>query len=225
MCIIFFCSKSLEFFTVIFQLTFVISMIGNPPLVLMDEPSTGMDPQSKRNLWDMIQQSFGDDRGAILTTHSMEEADALCSRIGIIVQGELRCIGSSQHLKDKFGSGYALEIKLALEADGTVDDHASVVARVKGEIGVIFPGAVCTEEFYNRFVFAVPKDQIPSLGWVFGELDRGEFVGFILYSSVQSFFLMTIVLMYLPLFVAVKQVLNLEEYSFSQTVFHILYSI
>jgi len=65
-------------------------MIGQPKIVLLDEPSTGMDPQSKRFLWNTISNSFASDKGAILTTHSMEEADALCSRIAIMVKGELR---------------------------------------------------------------------------------------------------------------------------------------
>ena len=146
--------------------------------MLLDEPSTGMDPQSKRNLWDMIVQSFGSNRGAILTTHSMEEADALCDRIGIIVKGELQCIGSSQHLKDKFGSGYVLEVKLSLpsssgSATTALADRGATAARVKAEIGAVLPGAVCVEEFYNRFVFSVPKKELTSLGTVFAELDRG----------------------------------------------------
>ena len=79
----------------------------------MDEPSTGMDPGSKRFLWNTIISVFkGSKRGAMLTTHSMEEADALCSRIAIMIQGSMRCIGSSQHIKDKHGSGYQLEVKL-----------------------------------------------------------------------------------------------------------------
>ena len=49
-----------------------------------------MDPHSKRFVWDTILASFKGDRGAILTTHSMEEADALCTRVGIMVKGELR---------------------------------------------------------------------------------------------------------------------------------------
>lgn len=72
------------------QLSFAMSMMGEPQVVLMDEPSTGMDPQSKRFLWDTISSTFTGNRGAILTTHSMEEADALCNRVGIMVTGELR---------------------------------------------------------------------------------------------------------------------------------------
>ena len=73
--------------------------------------STGMDPMSKRFVWDTVLASFKENRGAILTTHSMEEADALCNRIGIMVKGGLRCLGTSQHLKNKYGGGYMLEIK------------------------------------------------------------------------------------------------------------------
>lgn len=57
-------------------------------------------------------QGAGAGRGAILTTHSMEEADALCSRVAIMVRGELRCLGSTQHLKNHYGAGYTLEVKL-----------------------------------------------------------------------------------------------------------------
>ena len=67
-----------------------MSLMGWPKLVLLDEPSTGLDPSSKRFLWDTIQASFsGYERAAILTTHYMEEADALCSRIGIMVNGAI----------------------------------------------------------------------------------------------------------------------------------------
>lgn len=74
------------------KLSYAMAMVGAPKVVLLDEPSTGMDPKSKRFLWDTILASFQGTRGAILTTHSMEEADALCSRVGIMVKGELRYV-------------------------------------------------------------------------------------------------------------------------------------
>ncbi|KPJ13052.1 ABC transporter A family member 6 [Papilio machaon] len=94
------------------KLSFALAMVGDPRVVLLDEPSTGMDPRSKRFLWDTILASFQGKKGAILTTHSMEEADALCSRVGIMVKGSLRCIGSTQHLKNLYGAGYTLEMKI-----------------------------------------------------------------------------------------------------------------
>ena len=68
-----------------------MSMLGDLKVVLMDEPSTGLDPVSKRFLWDMISESFiGRQRGAVLTTHYMEEADALCTHVAIMVKGRLQ---------------------------------------------------------------------------------------------------------------------------------------
>lgn len=68
-----------------------MSMIGNPQAVLLDEPSTGLDPMSKRFLWNAITAAFsGQQKGAILTTQYMEEADALCTRVAIMVKGELK---------------------------------------------------------------------------------------------------------------------------------------
>ena len=158
----------------------MISMLGSAPLVLLDEPSTGMDPQSKRFLWDMITQNFGGDRSAVLTTHSMEEADALCDRICIIVNGTMQCIGSSQHLKDKYGSGYMLEIRIKVPKSGastanfTTTSTETMQQRVKTEVSKLFPKAVCTEQLFTRMVFTVAKDQIQSLGTAFADLDKSK---------------------------------------------------
>ncbi|XP_020114345.1 ABC transporter A family member 1 isoform X2 [Ananas comosus] len=95
------------------KLSVAIAMIGNPPIVILDEPSTGMDPIAKRFMWDVISR-LSTRRGKtaiILTTHSMNEAQALCTRIGIMVGGRLRCIGSPQHLKTRFGNHLELEVK------------------------------------------------------------------------------------------------------------------
>ncbi|CAJ2671488.1 unnamed protein product [Trifolium pratense] len=95
------------------KLSVAIAMIGDPPIVILDEPSTGMDPIAKRFMWDVISR-ISTRRGktaVILTTHSMNEAQALCTRIGIMVGGQLRCIGSPQHLKTRFGNHLELELK------------------------------------------------------------------------------------------------------------------
>ncbi|KAM0948803.1 putative ABC transporter, AAA+ ATPase domain, ABC transporter A [Dioscorea sansibarensis] len=95
------------------KLSVAIAMIGDPPIVILDEPSTGMDPVAKRFMWEVISR-LSTRRGktaVILTTHSMNEAQALCTRIGIMVGGQLRCIGSPQHLKTRFGNHLELEVK------------------------------------------------------------------------------------------------------------------
>ncbi|KAF6155278.1 hypothetical protein GIB67_019804 [Kingdonia uniflora] len=95
------------------KLSVAIAMIGDPPIVILDEPSTGMDPIAKRFMWEVISRlstRLGK-TAVILTTHSMNEAQALCTRIGIMVGGGLRCIGSPQHLKSRFGNHLELELK------------------------------------------------------------------------------------------------------------------
>ena len=100
------------------KLSFLISMIGNAGIVVLDEPSTGMDPGARRFLWTVISANIKENRGAILTTHSMEEADALCARVGIVVKGQLKCIGTTQELKSNYGGGYQLEIKFKMDDGG-----------------------------------------------------------------------------------------------------------
>jgi len=91
------------------RLTLCLALVGNPPVLLLDEISTGLDPISRRKIWDVILRSKTD-RTVILTTHSMEEADTLSDRLAIMALGVLRCIGSSSHLKRKYGMGYRVDI-------------------------------------------------------------------------------------------------------------------
>uniref|UniRef100_A0A7S4NY30 ABC transporter domain-containing protein n=1 Tax=Guillardia theta TaxID=55529 RepID=A0A7S4NY30_GUITH len=91
------------------RLSVAVSLIGNPSVVYLDEPTTGMDPINRRHVWDVI-EAAKQDRCVVLTTHSMEEADILGDRIGIMAKGRLRCIGSSVRLKSRFGGGYRISV-------------------------------------------------------------------------------------------------------------------
>lgn len=68
-----------------------------------------MDPEARRHMWEVITK-VSSDRSVIITTHSMEECEAICSRISIMVSGRIQCIGSTQHLKSRFGTGYELNV-------------------------------------------------------------------------------------------------------------------
>ena len=96
------------------KLSLAVSLIGSPKVLLLDEPSSGMDAFARRQMWDVI-AAIGEKRSVILTTHSMEECEALCTRIGIMVDGRLKCLGPSSHLKDKFGDGYQIEVRFRSE--------------------------------------------------------------------------------------------------------------
>ncbi|EAS01530.2 ABC transporter family protein (macronuclear) [Tetrahymena thermophila SB210] len=95
------------------KLSVAIAMLGNPPIVFLDEPSTGMDPEARRFMWNVISRisTKRKQSSVILTTHSMEEAEALCNRLTIMVNGSFKCLGSLTQIKNKYGQGYELVIK------------------------------------------------------------------------------------------------------------------
>lgn len=91
------------------RLSVAIATIGDPKIIFFDEPTTGMDPVSRRNVWALMQE-MKRDKTIILTTHAMEEADALADRIAVVVDGQLKCIGSPINLKNTFGDGYNISL-------------------------------------------------------------------------------------------------------------------
>ncbi|CAI9301359.1 unnamed protein product [Lactuca saligna] len=111
------------------KLSVAIAMIGDPPIVFLDEPSTGMDPIAKRFMWEVISRlsTRSGKTAVILTTHSMNEAQALCTRIGIMVGGKLRCIGSPQHLKTRFGNHLELEVKPTEVKSGDLENLCQMI--------------------------------------------------------------------------------------------------
>lgn len=90
------------------------ALVGNPPIILLDEPSAGMDPESRRFMWSVVASIAQNKSSAVLlTTHSMEEAEALSTKMGIMAKGgNFVCLGSAQHIKSKFSTGYTIELKI-----------------------------------------------------------------------------------------------------------------
>uniref|UniRef100_A0A3B3Y4Z8 ABC transporter domain-containing protein n=1 Tax=Poecilia mexicana TaxID=48701 RepID=A0A3B3Y4Z8_9TELE len=95
------------------KLSTALALIGHPQILLLDEPSSGMDPRTKRHLWKIISEEVRGKCAVVLTSHSMEECEALCSRLAIMVKGQFRCLGSLQHIKNRFGSGFTVKMYLA----------------------------------------------------------------------------------------------------------------
>ena len=96
------------------KLSVAIAMICNPPIILLDEPSTGMDPEARRFMWGVIHRiSINRKKSTIImTTHSMEEAETLCKRIGIMVDGQFKCLSTSDEIKEKYGYGYEINLQI-----------------------------------------------------------------------------------------------------------------
>ncbi|XP_034780404.2 glucosylceramide transporter ABCA12 isoform X2 [Acipenser ruthenus] len=100
------------------KLSTALALIGCPQILLLDEPSSGMDPKSKRHLWNIISEELKEKCAVVLTSHSMEECEALCTRLAIMVKGRFRCLGSLQHIKNRFGSGFTVKMHLASSSLG-----------------------------------------------------------------------------------------------------------
>lgn len=120
------------------RLCVAIAFLGQPRVVYLDECTTGMDPISRRGVWDIIENAKPG-RAIVLTTHSMEEADILGDRIGIMARGRMRVVGTSISLKRMFGSGYQLTV--ALQRSG----GAAAAARVK--------------DFFKQHLDLVPEEE------------------------------------------------------------------
>ncbi|KAI6075749.1 ATP-binding cassette sub-family A member 5 [Aix galericulata] len=149
------------------KLCFALSMLGSPRVTLLDEPSTGMDPKAKQHMWRAIRAAFKNkERAAILTTHYMEEADAVCDRVAILVAGQLRCIGTVQHLKSKFGRGYFLEMKLRETPD------VQQLEYLQRQILHIFPNANRQESFASILAYKIPREDVQSLSHCFSKLEE-----------------------------------------------------
>eukprot|EP00811_Abedinium_folium_P005560 NODE_1511_length_2453_cov_9.006449.p1 GENE.NODE_1511_length_2453_cov_9.006449~~NODE_1511_length_2453_cov_9.006449.p1 ORF type:complete len:765 (+),score=240.58 NODE_1511_length_2453_cov_9.006449:173-2296(+) len=166
------------------KLSVGIALIGQPPILFLDEPSAAVDAGAKRHLWEVIKSRYRE-QTVVLTTHSMEEAEALCGRIAVQVLGQLRCLGSPMQIKNKYGSGYQLEIILgsampvisvgspgmqrAASRSFTADPgrKEELEEFVRGRVS---KGATIIEHHAQRFVFQLPPREAagsPSLGMIF----------------------------------------------------------
>ncbi|RMC00946.1 hypothetical protein DUI87_22633 [Hirundo rustica rustica] len=141
------------------KLSTAIALLGCPPVVFLDEPTTGMDPQARRFLWERILGVIRDGRSVVLTSHSMEECEALCTRMAIMVNGRFRCLGSVQHLKNRFGDGYTVVVR----AGGPGP------AAVQTLLQQHFPGIVLREQHGGLLQYHLPA-RVTSLATVFSLL-------------------------------------------------------
>lgn len=99
------------------KLSLSLAFIGNVFVIFLDEPSLCMDPGTKRNLWDIIIELRDKGKTILLKSNSIQECEALCNRITVLVNGQSMCHGSSQHLKSKLCKRFELKIKVEQDDD------------------------------------------------------------------------------------------------------------
>lgn len=133
------------------KLSTAIALLGDPFLIFLDEPTTGMDPMAKRKLWDVVNEKRNSGKSVVLTSHSIEEAEALCTRLAIMVAGEFKCLGSVQHLKNKFAKGFVLTIKM------NTDDN-ELLERIETRVKIDFPSAELKERYMKLLTFHIAEE-------------------------------------------------------------------
>jgi ATP-binding cassette subfamily A (ABC1) protein 3 len=165
------------------KLSVAIALIGGPSVVFLDEPSAGMDPVARRGLWVVI-EDIAQHSSVVLTTHHLEEIEALAHRVAIMVDGRLMCVGDKTHLKHKYGSGFEVQVRLT---------HSDRAAKFEQFVAEEMPTAELQEARGTKYTYALPSGTT-KLSAVFGLLEANkEHLGIADYNvsatSIESVFL------------------------------------
>jgi ABC-2 type transport system ATP-binding protein len=147
------------------RLAVAVALVGDPEVLFLDEPTTGLDPQSRRQLWEVIRDFRGRGRTIVLTTHYMDEAERLCDRVAIIDQGKIIALGSPAELIARLGGDHIIEFAL----DGTDNVPGPAAESLLGLDSVL--AARFENEGYALTV-AEPHRAIPALLEELERLDR-----------------------------------------------------
>jgi len=110
------------------RLAMACALVGDPELVFLDEPTTGLDPQARRNLWDLVDKLKGAGRTIILTTHYMDEAERLCDRVAVMDHGKIIALGTPKELIASIGGEQIVEFATG---EGDAVDEAALL-RIPG---------------------------------------------------------------------------------------------
>jgi ABC-2 type transport system ATP-binding protein len=118
------------------KLGLALSLVNDPELVFLDEPTTGLDPQARRAVWEVIRKLKGEGRTVILTTHYLEEAEELADRVAIMNHGKAMAMGTVSEIESKYGSGQRLTLKAGQELANYLKDNTRLKAAYEGN-GVV----------------------------------------------------------------------------------------
>lgn len=163
------------------KLALALALVGAPSVVCLDEPSSGMDAAAKRDMWRAVRAHVRESGASVvLSTHSLEEAEALCERVGIMVGGRLRCLGTAHRLKSRFGDGYSCSLRMRDEA-GVRAAQQLARAWAGGAAGERLRECAVQEVRGTHVVLrmslrapADPESAPPALSALFGALERAK---------------------------------------------------
>lgn len=124
------------------KLSVAVAVLNRPRLLLMDEPTTGLDPSAKRRIWRVMSGHSEFGKSILFSSQSMEECEVLCTRLSILVKGQLMGIGTPQHLKARYVDGFMLSVHIDRTKTNLLEAGAKgAIARVQEFILTTFPGA------------------------------------------------------------------------------------
>jgi ABC-2 type transport system ATP-binding protein len=114
------------------RLAMACALVGDPELLFLDEPTTGLDPQARRHLWDLVDELKRAGRTIILTTHYMDEAERLCDRVAIMDHGKIIALGTPQQLIGSVGGEHIVEFSVGPEASVDAAVNTSALLALAG---------------------------------------------------------------------------------------------
>lgn len=164
------------------KLSVAIALLGNAKIMFLDEPAIGMDVGTLKHLWAAIYNERENGKTILMSSHCMEECEAVCSRVGMLVKGKMVCIGSIERLTNKFAKGCILTIRCKREEERD-ERHKRLMNFMKEKL----PTAVLLESFKEVYTFQIQREA--SLSWtkVFSIVDKSKtFLRIESYTLAQS---------------------------------------
>ncbi len=113
------------------RLAVACAIVADPELLFLDEPTTGLDPHSRRELWEIIRQFRSSGRTILLTTHYMDEAERLCDRVAVIDQGQVIALGTPVELIARLGGQHIVDFSLTEDSRPFADEELRTIASVQ----------------------------------------------------------------------------------------------
>ncbi len=135
------------------RLAVACSLVGRPKLLFLDEPTTGLDPQARRKIWEIVRRLRGEGKTIVLTTHYMDEAEKLCDRVAVIDHGKVIALGSPRQLIARLGGEHVIEFSLENEPRPAAESFSDVESAL----------SIVQEDDHYLMTVAQPHLAVPAL--------------------------------------------------------------
>ncbi|THD24676.1 hypothetical protein D915_004624 [Fasciola hepatica] len=153
------------------KLSTAIAFIGDPKVILLDEPSSGMDPSARKSLWRLVHSAVHRGCAVVLSSHCMEECETLCDRVGLLVDGQMRCDGGPLELKVRYSVGYLVDLELTSSAAELERDE------LESRLGLVLPGIRLRFPLTTRQQYSYSnRDRLSSLFEALNNLRREQLI-------------------------------------------------